>query len=860
MTIVVVTTNDKNIRASRQSTSKRHTGTTIISKNKNKSNCNNCNNKNNNKNINTDNSNNDNNAKNNNNKINNNNDTTKIAKIGKNNNDSTKNTNTNNSNINSDNIINNNKNNNKNSNKNRNNDDTNNNNKNRNSVDTNNNNTNNNNNYDDNDKEDNTIKETRKSRRTEFRKRKRAIEHNNKNNNSNNDAIHQRVYDICKQRYGIIADPSFSVLKNVRHLTETIHPLDLPRQPRNLKVHNLCKNANLISAEMHNTLGLNLSFGVSLPPLKDKIPIDLERLKRSIRLKFIKFPPKVDNETYVPKLHAKSDWPPPNAPTKVEKAMNKFEEATKKAFIKSWAKPHIPNIDKQQVDLLRKIKKERKYIVVAADKNLGPCIIEIEQYINRCLKDHLNNNDTYKELREIEARIINEDNFRWLCKYFIDDLKANLTKQARTFFILELFGGEMFRDAHGKAYKLAKIGLPYFYILPKVHKDPWASRPVVSGVTSVMKCLSIWLDVQLQNVVHLCPCYLKDSWQFLNDIKTYKNAKGYKLVTSDATAMYTNINTEHAIDIMKRWFELHEKDLPVKYPKELVLEGIKRLMSNNTFSFGNRFFLQRNGTAMGTNVACMYATIYYSYHEETQLLHLSYIKFYRRLIDDAFIIFDPNASFENLETNMNEFGPATKRLHWKTEQPADTVDFLDLTVTIQPDGTITTRTFQKKMNLYLYRTPDSCQPESIIRSFIYGALHRYYWQNTATSDFLTFVGLLFERMLDRGHQYSNLIPIFEKASKKVETSSMPNPKNEQREPDEDNDNNENNIYIHLPHHPNNPTTDELRTIANNLKQELSTQSNIKLDRIIIAYSKAPNIGDLCKRHRMEDHIDTNEQQ
>jgi hypothetical protein len=610
---------------------------------------------------------------------------------------------------------------------------------------------------------------------------------------------------------------------------------------------------------MLNTLGLNLNFGVSLPPFKDKdkIPIDLERLRRSIRLKFVKFPPKEGNEIYVPKLHAKSDWLPPDASKKIEKAMDNFDTATKKAFEKSWAKPHIANIDKKRVDLLRKMKKERKYIVVAADKNLGPCIMEIEQYINRCLTDHLNITDTYKELPEIEARIINEENFRWVCKHFIDDPKANLTKQARTFFILELFGGKTFRDGYGKAYKLSRIGLPYFYILPKVHKTPWASRPVVSGVTSVMKCLSVWLDVQLQNVVHLCPCYLKDSWQFLNDIKQYKNAKGYKLVTSDATAMYTNINTEHAIEIIKKWFELHKNDLPENYPTTLVLIGIHRLMSNNTFTFGNRFFLQRNGTAMGTNVACMYATIYYSYHEETQLLHLSYIKFYRRLIDDAFIIFDPSASFEALESNMNNFGPENKRLHWKTEQPANSVDFLDLTVTIQSDGMITTKTFQKKMNLYLYRTPESCQPESIIRSFVYGALHRYYWQNTSITDFLTFVGLLFERMLDRGHQYSHLVPIFEKASKKVETSSMPNPKNEQQQQDENNESNENNIYIHLPHHPNNPTTDELRTIANSLKQELTTLSNLKLDRIIIAYSKAPNIGDLCKRHQMESFIDTN---
>jgi hypothetical protein len=140
------------------------------------------------------------------------------------------------------------------------------------------------------------------------------------------------------------------------------------------------------------------------------------------------------------------------------------------------------------------------------------------------------------------------------------------------------------------------------------------------------------------------------------------------------------------LHVMSKWFELHEKDIPKNYPKDLVLMGIQRLMSNNTFNFGNRFFLQRNGTAMGTNVACMYATIYHSYHEETHLLHLSYIKFYVRLIDDAFIIFDQTASFKDLESKMNGFGPESKRLNWKTEQPTDSVDFLDLTITIEKVG------------------------------------------------------------------------------------------------------------------------------------------------------------------------------
>ena len=87
-------------------------------------------------------------------------------------------------------------------------------------------------------------------------------------------------------------------------------------------------------------------------------------------------------------------------------------------------------------------------------------------------------------------------------------------------------------------------------------------------------------------------------------------------MTSDADLFYTNINIEYAIEILEKWFKLHEHELPTVSPVQLILIGIRRLMENNVFNFGSRFFVQTNGTAMGMNVACVYATIYYSYHEE----------------------------------------------------------------------------------------------------------------------------------------------------------------------------------------------------------------------------------------------------
>lgn len=204
---------------------------------------------------------------------------------------------------------------------------------------------------------------------------------------------------------------------------------------------------------------------------------------------------------------------------------------------------------------------------------------------------------------------------------------------------------------------------------------------------------------------------------------------------------------------------------------------------------------------------------------------------------------------------MNNFGPADKRLTWDTEKPQTTVNFLDLTVTITPTGTISTKTFQKTDNTYLYRPPTSCQPPSILRSFVYGSLHRYYWQNTNENDFLQMISLLKQRLQARGHRHIDLVPIFMTALKKVFVSSLPNPRSTNNNKQTTNNNHIKPIFLHLPYHPNNPPKEELKSLTNEFKNDLN-QLGLPLERIILAYSKAPCIGDLCKKHRLEGFIDT----
>jgi hypothetical protein len=142
-------------------------------------------------------------------------------------------------------------------------------------------------------------------------------------------------------------------------------------------VHNICNNPKTILKELLDTLGLNLGFGISMPQKKGKVPIDFERLRRSIRVKFIKVPDYDKKRTYNPKLYIrKENLQLDKAPRKIEKAINNFEETTNKAFQQSQKGPHVRNLDKTKIELLHTIRKERKYIIVAADKNLGPCILD----------------------------------------------------------------------------------------------------------------------------------------------------------------------------------------------------------------------------------------------------------------------------------------------------------------------------------------------------------------------------------------------------------------------------------------------------------------------------------------------------
>ena len=255
---------------------------------------------------------------------------------------------------------------------------------------------------------------------------------------------------------------------------------------------------------------------------------------------------------------------------------------------------------------------------------------------------------------------------------------------------------------------------------------------------------SKWLDYWLQDLKEFVPTYIKDGQQVLDEIKDLNLPPGAKLFTCDANAMYNNIDTDHAIEVITWW--LNDLDAQNKlgtlFPLEAILEAMRIIMKNNIFEFGDCYFLQLLGTAMGTSAAVMWATLYFAYHEVFTLIpkHGAHLPYFKRFIDDMFGVWTGNhAQWLEFCNDVNNFGVLTWDILEQT--PSDSVDFLDLTLSIRGNK-IVSRTFQKKMNLYLYIPPTSAHPAGCIKGTIYGLVRRYYAQNTFRKDFVHFVSLL----------------------------------------------------------------------------------------------------------------------
>jgi hypothetical protein len=400
---------------------------------------------------------------------------------------------------------------------------------------------------------------------------------------------------------------------------------------------------------------------------------------------------------------------------------------------------------------LDKLRNDKSIVIKPADKNLGITIMDSEWYHAEVMK-HLNNQQVYFRLDEDEE---------WLKQVVLDGLTCvvNRVLPAHAKPALDIYKRDREYLLHLSA---DKARIPYFYLIPKVHKPVLAGRPIVASTQWITTPAAKWVDEKLQPIVRKQWSYIENSTAVINDLESLvlDRTLPIYLVTADVESLYTNIPTDKGMAAVKT--ALDNYDEYSEPMKRAILALCEFVLNFNYMQFEGKYYHQLQGTAMGSNLAPPYANIYVFEATEKALAKRKSILYWKRHIDDVFMIttMPPKTQLLALFKMMG----SVSKLNFTPDIQSEAVDFLDLHIykgdRFRTSGILDLTVHQKVMNTYLYLPFQSYHPTFMKKSFVKGELIRYVRLCSNAREFLNIRQLFWDRLRARGYPASFLRPIF----------------------------------------------------------------------------------------------------
>ncbi|CAJ0954363.1 unnamed protein product [Ranitomeya imitator] len=241
-------------------------------------------------------------------------------------------------------------------------------------------------------------------------------------------------------------------------------------------------------------------------------------------------------------------------------------------------------------------------------------------------------------------------------------------------------------------------------------------RPIVASTDSILSPLSILLEKVLTPLVKDTQAFLLDMGAFLKIIKdTGTLPEGTLLVTLDVNNLYTSIQHVKGIRATERILRDSHKDPNVI---SFLLSLLELVLTENFFLFEDTFYVQVQGSAMGSNVAPPYANCFMSVFESDHIynneLFQTHCLLWRRYIDDVFCLW--RGSQDTLLAFLEHINSVWPELSFTLNYSTTQINFLDTMVIQQPDGSIMVDLYVKETdrnNLLLYQ---SCHPTAVKKS------------------------------------------------------------------------------------------------------------------------------------------------
>lgn len=291
-----------------------------------------------------------------------------------------------------------------------------------------------------------------------------------------------------------------------------------------------------------------------------------------------------------------------------------------------------------------------------SDKGAHTVVIYNEQY-DETVEEMLNDSATYSKMDEKVnplAELIKSE------LAFIETLKRNKKTTA------------LIPNIQPNCLHLAK-----FYGLPKVHKEGFKLRPIVSMRGAPGHALSKAFNKILEKIFPRTVEHIKDAFEMKKFVDNIKLETGEIITSFDAISMYTNIPRDRLINIIMN--EAVRFDRAFEINHVLLRRMLVFLIEESVyFTTGNGLYKQVRGIPMGSPISTTLARIIM----DAVVLHaygsIGDIKFIKIFVDDTLICFQNGKQTDMLNV-FNNFDP---RLQFTLEEENENkaINFLNLTI------------------------------------------------------------------------------------------------------------------------------------------------------------------------------------
>ena len=192
------------------------------------------------------------------------------------------------------------------------------------------------------------------------------------------------------------------------------------------------------------------------------------------------------------------------------------------------------------------------------------------------------------------------------------------------------------------------------------------------------------------------------------------------MLSLDVTALFTNVPLDDVLNFLVDQFNSGVLHLPI--PIDSFVSLVRLCVDNNYFSFGDSFYRQIYGVAMGSPLSPVLANLNKEYLEKSLLPTLnSRPLFWLRYVDDIFALWPNDANFDSFFTELNSLSPRIKfTVEWETDSR---LAFLDVNV-IRNHNHFQFSVFRKPTHSGLYLHFFSWHPQHVKRSVVYSMFLR----------------------------------------------------------------------------------------------------------------------------------------